>query len=80
MRILKIKERLCEHHSKLFSSHNVFLFSAAQVADISVTVNMADEQGIGKKVGQVTISETPYGVVFTPTLEAWSMNRVDASV
>jgi hypothetical protein len=41
---------------------------------------MEDEQGIGKKVAQVTISETPYGVVFTPALEAWSMNRVDASV
>jgi hypothetical protein len=41
---------------------------------------MEDEQGIEKKVGQVIISETPYGVVFTSALEAWSMNQVDASV
>lgn len=43
------------------------LCGAAQ-ADISVQMNSVDEKGIGKSVGQVIISETPYGVVFSPSL------------
>jgi Cu-Zn family superoxide dismutase len=31
-------------------------------------MNTADEKGMGKSVGQVVISETSYGVVFTPAL------------
>jgi len=31
-------------------------------------MNIVDEKGIGKSVGQVIISETPYGVVFSPSL------------
>ena len=37
-------------------------------ADITVQMNMVDEKGIGKSVGQVVISETQYGVVFSPSL------------
>src|SRR6185436_3923359 len=37
-------------------------------ADITVPMNIVDEKGIGKPVGQVLISETPYGVVFSPSL------------
>src|SRR6476660_8943485 len=37
-------------------------------ADITVPMNIVDEKGIGKPVGQVVISETPYGVVFSPSL------------
>ncbi|MBL8412961.1 MAG: superoxide dismutase family protein [Propionivibrio sp.] len=43
------------------------LCGAAQ-ADIGVQMNIVDEKGIGKSVGQVIISETPYGLVFSPTL------------
>ena len=43
------------------------LCGAAQ-ADISFQMNIVDEKGIGKSVGQVIISETPYGVVFSPYL------------
>jgi Cu-Zn family superoxide dismutase len=31
-------------------------------------MNLVDQAGIGKPVGQVVIGETPYGVVFTPSL------------
>lgn len=43
--------------------------SAAHVfADIVVPMNLVDEKGVGASVGQVTISESKYGVVFTPAL------------
>jgi Cu-Zn family superoxide dismutase len=31
-------------------------------------MNLVDQTGMGKPVGQVVISETPYGLVFTPAL------------
>ncbi|HTH93708.1 MAG TPA: superoxide dismutase [Cu-Zn] SodC [Rhodocyclaceae bacterium] len=37
-------------------------------ADITVPMNVVDENGIGPAAGQVTVSETPYGLVFTPKL------------
>jgi len=37
-------------------------------ADVTVQLNLVDEKGIGAPVGQVTISESPYGLVFTPVL------------
>ena len=41
-------------------------------ADIVVPMNLVDEHGIGKAVGQVTISESKYGLVFTPALNGLS--------
>ena len=40
----------------------------AAAADIVVPMNLVDENGIGNAVGQVTISESKYGLVFTPAL------------
>ena len=37
-------------------------------ADETVTMNVVDEKGVGKAIGEVAISETQYGVVFTPSL------------
>ena len=37
-------------------------------ADIVVPMNLVDDNGIGNAVGQVTISESKYGLVFTPAL------------
>ncbi|MBI5076355.1 MAG: superoxide dismutase family protein [Nitrospirae bacterium] len=37
-------------------------------ADVSVTMNLVNEQGIGKSIGTVTISEGPKGLVLTPKL------------
>jgi Cu-Zn family superoxide dismutase len=53
---------------KIFlAATTVFLCGAAQ-ADITVRMNAVDEKGIGKSIGQVAVSETPYGVVFSPSL------------
>ncbi len=37
-------------------------------ADAVVSMNLVNEQGIGKSIGTVTISEGPAGLVFTPQL------------
>ena len=42
---------------------NVNLF-----ADEIVKMNLVDEKGVGQNVGLITISETKYGLVFTPSL------------
>lgn len=53
--------------TSLFCS--ALLVSAASVAaDLTVTMKAVDEKGIGGELGQIVISETPYGLVFTPTL------------
>ena len=41
---------------------------AVAQADTTVTMNLVDENGVGKEVGQITISESPYGLVLTPAL------------
>lgn len=40
----------------------------AAVADIVVPMNLVDEKGMGSAAGQVTISESRFGLVFTPAL------------
>lgn len=37
-------------------------------ADLVVTMNLVNEQGVDKSIGTVTISEGPAGLVFTPKL------------
>ena len=41
---------------------------AAAQADTGVTMNLVDENGVGKEIGKVTITESQYGVVLTPEL------------
>ena len=41
-------------------------------AEMVITMNQVDEKGIGATVGQVTISESKYGLVFTPALSKLS--------
>ncbi|MEW6586788.1 MAG: superoxide dismutase [Cu-Zn] SodC [Nitrospirota bacterium] len=36
---------------------------------IEVRMNSIDAQGIGKSLGTVTVSSTPYGILFAPALE-----------
>lgn len=44
-------------------------FSAlAGAADIVVPMHLVDDKGIGAEVGQVTITESKYGLVFMPAL------------
>lgn len=35
---------------------------------VSVSMNFVDENGVGAKAGQVVVTETKYGLVFTPAL------------
>ncbi len=42
--------------------------SAVTQADITVPMKIVDANGIGKSVGNVVISESKYGLVFTPAL------------
>jgi Cu-Zn family superoxide dismutase len=45
------------------------LFAAqAARADVVVPMNLVDENGVGQAVGAVSISESPHGIVFTPSL------------
>ena len=37
-------------------------------ADLVVPMNIVSADGIGDAVGQITVSESPYGLVFTPAL------------
>lgn len=38
------------------------------LADISISMNATAEKGVGKSVGTVSVSETKYGLLFTPNL------------
>ena len=51
----------------LFVAATLSLCGAAR-ADIPVQMNAVDEKGIGRSIGEVIVSETTYGVVFTPSL------------
>jgi len=42
--------------------------SSAARADIVVPMTLVDENGIGESIGTVSITETAYGLVFTPAL------------
>lgn len=42
------------------------------LADIVVPMHQVDEKGVGVAVGTVTISESAYGLVFTPALKGLS--------
>lgn len=45
------------------------LSAAAVCADVVVPMNAVDDTGVGAGLGQVTISESKYGLVFTPALQ-----------
>ncbi len=45
------------------------VWAAPARADVTVTLNQVDANGVGAQAGQVTISETQYGLVFTPDLQ-----------
>lgn len=44
------------------------LAAGSAAADVVVPMTMVDSNGVGASVGSVTISESPYGLVFTPEL------------
>lgn len=44
-------------------------FPLVVAADVVVSMNTVDEKGVGASVGKVTISESKYGLVFTPDVK-----------
>ena len=44
------------------------LFSSAAVANVTVPVNLVSEHGVDKQIGEITITETQYGLLFSPKL------------
>jgi superoxide dismutase, Cu-Zn family len=55
--------------SKLCFISFLLFFSTAALADLLVPIQLTAEQGVGKAVGVVSISQTPYGLLFTPNLQ-----------
>ena len=45
------------------------LCASSAMADTIVQVSMVDAKGVGASIGQVSISESKYGLVFTPSLK-----------
>ncbi len=44
-------------------------YTSASFAEIVVPINQVNKSGVGESVGQITITESKYGVVFTPSLK-----------
>lgn len=44
-------------------------YTSATFAEIVVPINQVNKSGVGESVGQITITESKYGVVFTPSLK-----------
>ena len=53
---------------KMFLAAAILSLCGVAQADITVQMNIVDESGVGKSVGQVVVSETPYGAVFSRSL------------
>ena len=47
----------------------IMLHTCGALADSMVQMYAVDENGIGSSIGQVSISESKYGMVFTPSLK-----------
>ena len=43
-------------------------FESMAEGGLTIPMNVVDENGVGAKAGQVVVSETKYGLVFTPAL------------
>ena len=43
--------------------------AAAQTAAITVPMHLLDSRGAGRSIGQITVTESAFGLVFTPALD-----------
>jgi len=57
-----------QNQLKILAAAVVLMCSGAARADITVPMHLVDEKGAGNAIGQVVISESPFGLVFTPAL------------
>lgn len=46
--------------------------AAAQAAPLSIAIHAVNAEGIGESIGHVQVSQSPYGLVFTPELSGLS--------
>ena len=46
----------------------MFIAGYAVAAEKVIQINMVNDQGIGKNIGEVTASDSPYGLILTPQL------------
>jgi Cu-Zn family superoxide dismutase len=44
------------------------LATAARADKITVEMYLVTDQGVGERIGTITVEDTPYGAVFTPQL------------
>ena len=42
------------------------LYASTSFADMVVPMNLVDEKGVASSAGEVTVTESEYGLVFTP--------------
>ncbi|NWD83925.1 superoxide dismutase family protein [Pseudomonas reactans] len=61
------------NRSLLFGLLSVFAVGSAQAASLQVPVNLVSADGAPQPVGNVTISESAYGLIFTPDLKSLPM-------
>ena len=54
--------------TKLHLAICLLTLAGAAHANLTVPLHIVDEKGASKAIGQVTISESPHGLVFTPSL------------
>ena len=54
---------------KKIAAFTLALLITPAFADVLVPMNFVNEKGVGASVGQVIISESKYGLVFTPSLQ-----------
>lgn len=52
----------------LFAAVGAGPAAAAPAASITVPLNLVNAQGVAAPAGEVTLTESPYGVIFTPAL------------
>lgn len=61
------------NRSLLFGLLSVFAVGSAQAASLQVPVNLVSADGAPQPVGSITISESAYGLIFTPDLKSLPM-------
>jgi len=61
-----------KHRYTVFAATALLFLAGSARADITVPMHMVDEKGNSNAVGQIVISESPYGLVFTPALTGLS--------
>jgi len=57
-----------QNYLKIMAAAVVLMCASTVRADITVPMHLVEEKGVGSTIGQVVISESPFGLVFTPAL------------